>query len=148
MCRYILATPPNAADTNHSVRVIFGNGLRPQIWPQFINRFKIPHVAEFYGATEGNANIGKRQKWNPSKRSKWKFQFVFLFVSLLCAPLVNTENVVGSIGFMSRIIPSVYPISVIKADPNTGEPIRDSNGLCQVSVIHPPFVVVGVFLAI
>lgn len=59
MCRYILATPANAADTNHNVRVIFGNGLRPQIWPQFINRFKIPQVAEFYGATEGNANIGK-----------------------------------------------------------------------------------------
>lgn len=59
MCRYILATPSNPADTNHNVRVIFGNGLRPQIWPQFINRFKVPHVSEFYGATEGNANIGK-----------------------------------------------------------------------------------------
>lgn len=59
MCRYILATPQNAADTQHSVRVIFGNGLRPQIWPQFIKRFQIPQVAEFYGATEGNANIGK-----------------------------------------------------------------------------------------
>lgn len=61
MCRYILATPSNAADTNHNVRVIFGNGLRPQIWPQFIKRFQIPQVAEFYGATEGNANIGKKQ---------------------------------------------------------------------------------------
>lgn len=59
MCRYILATPSNEADASHNVRVIFGNGLRPQIWPQFINRFKIPHVSEFYGATEGNANIGK-----------------------------------------------------------------------------------------
>lgn len=58
MCRYILATPANASDTSHSVRTIFGNGLRPQIWPQFIKRFNIPHVAEFYGATEGNANIG------------------------------------------------------------------------------------------
>lgn len=58
MCRYILATLSNPADTQHNVRVIFGNGLRPQIWPQFISRFKIPNVAEFYGATEGNANIG------------------------------------------------------------------------------------------
>lgn len=62
MCRYILATPPNSADTSHSLRVIFGNGLRPQIWPQFVSRFKIPNVAEFYGATEGNANIGKQKK--------------------------------------------------------------------------------------
>lgn len=66
MCRYILATPANPADTNHNVRVIFGNGLRPQIWPQFINRFKIPKVAEFYGATEGNANIGENSFKNLS----------------------------------------------------------------------------------
>lgn len=59
MCRYILATPTNPADTQHNVRIIFGNGLRPQIWPQFIQRFKIPNVSEFYGATEGNANIGE-----------------------------------------------------------------------------------------
>lgn len=59
MCRYILATPSSSADANHCLRIIFGNGLRPQIWPQFIQRFKIPQVAEFYGATEGNANIGK-----------------------------------------------------------------------------------------
>lgn len=68
MCRYILATPPNAADTNHNLRVIFGNGLRPQIWPQFINRFKIGRVAEFYGATEGNANIGKYISFQASNR--------------------------------------------------------------------------------
>lgn len=46
---------------------------------------------------------------------------------------MNINNVVGAIGFVSKIIPSVYPISIIKADPATGEPIRDSNGLCQVS---------------
>lgn len=63
MCRYILATPANASDNNHSVRTIFGNGLRPQIWPQFIKRFNIPHVAEFYGATEGNANIGNYRSY-------------------------------------------------------------------------------------
>lgn len=62
MCRYILATPDNAADTKHDVRTIFGNGLRPQIWPQFVKRFGIPNVAEFYGATEGNANIGRSNR--------------------------------------------------------------------------------------
>ncbi|XP_026324359.1 long-chain fatty acid transport protein 4-like [Hyposmocoma kahamanoa] len=31
MCRYILATPPSASDTKHQVRLIFGNGLRPQV---------------------------------------------------------------------------------------------------------------------
>lgn len=59
MCRYILATPDNSTDTKHDVRIIFGNGLRPQIWTQFVKRFNIQNVAEFYGATEGNANIGE-----------------------------------------------------------------------------------------
>lgn len=38
--------------------VMAGNGLRPQIWTY---RFKIPKVAEFYEATEGNSNIGVNQ---------------------------------------------------------------------------------------
>ena len=59
MCRYILAVPPKTEDKQHKLRMIYGNGLRPQIWTAFVERFNIPHVAEFYGATEGNANIGK-----------------------------------------------------------------------------------------
>lgn len=45
---------------------------------------------------------------------------------------VNIDNKVGAIGFVSRILPSVYPISIIRADQNTGEPIRGPDGLCQV----------------
>jgi solute carrier family 27 fatty acid transporter 1/4 len=59
MCRYILAVPPKPEDKQHKLRMIFGNGLRPQIWTAFVERFNISKVAEFYGATEGNANIGK-----------------------------------------------------------------------------------------
>lgn len=58
MCRYILATPSKADDTNHKLRIIFGNGLKAQIWKEFVTRFNVPRVAEFYGSTEGNANIG------------------------------------------------------------------------------------------
>ena len=38
---------------------MFGNGLRPQIWEQFTQRFAIPKIGEFYGATEGNSNVCK-----------------------------------------------------------------------------------------
>lgn len=58
MCRYILSTPPKPEDKSHKLKIIFGNGLRPQIWKPFVERFNIPKVGEFYGATEGNANIG------------------------------------------------------------------------------------------
>jgi len=44
---------------------------------------------------------------------------------------VNVDNKIGAIGFISRIIPSIYPISIIKVDED-GEPIRNSKGLCQV----------------
>lgn len=59
MCRYVLAVSPKKEDKEHNVRMIFGNGLRPQIWEEFVKRFNIPKVLEFYGATEGNSNISK-----------------------------------------------------------------------------------------
>ena len=34
-----------------------GNGLRPEIWGQFQERFNVPEVGEFYGATEGNGAL-------------------------------------------------------------------------------------------
>lgn len=101
MARYILATPTSEYDRSHTIRMVFGNGLRPQIWSRFVERFNIPKVGEFYGATEGNANI------------------------------MNNDNTVGAIGFVSRILPQIYPISIIRADPDTGEPIRGADGLCQ-----------------
>nr|XP_014089574.1 long-chain fatty acid transport protein 4-like [Bactrocera oleae] len=101
MARYILATSSTQYDRRHKIRMIFGNGLRPQIWQSFVKRFNIPKVGEFYGATEGNANI------------------------------INNDNTVGAIGFISRIFPQIYPISIIKADTDTGVPIRGVDGLCQ-----------------
>ena len=34
------------------MRVVFGAGLREDIWNDLLKRFKIPKVLEFYGATE------------------------------------------------------------------------------------------------
>ncbi|XP_018355249.1 PREDICTED: long-chain fatty acid transport protein 4 isoform X1 [Trachymyrmex septentrionalis] len=112
MCRYILAVSSKKEDQEHNIRLIFGNGLRPQIWDEFVKRFKIPQVLEFYGATEGNANV------------------------------MNIDNKVGAIGFFSRIIPSVYPVSLIKVNED-GEPIRNSKGLCQVCEPNEPGAFIG-----
>ena len=38
--------------------MMFGNGLRPQIWQQFVDRFNIEQINEFYGSTEGNCSCG------------------------------------------------------------------------------------------
>ncbi|ETW08467.1 hypothetical protein H310_01044 [Aphanomyces invadans] len=53
MCRYLLHAPPSDLDRANVVRVAIGNGLRPDIWSAFQDRFGIPVVCEFYGATEG-----------------------------------------------------------------------------------------------
>jgi fatty-acyl-CoA synthase len=54
ICAYLLNQPPKPTDRKHKVRVICGNGLRPAIWDDFVERFGIERVCEFYGASEGN----------------------------------------------------------------------------------------------
>jgi fatty-acyl-CoA synthase len=54
ICRYLLNQPPKPTDRQHKVRVIAGNGLRPEIWDEFTERFGIERVCEFYAASEGN----------------------------------------------------------------------------------------------
>jgi citronellyl-CoA synthetase len=54
VCRYLMNQPPRPDDSDNSVRVIIGNGLRPEIWKEFKKRFDIPLIAEFYGSSEGN----------------------------------------------------------------------------------------------
>jgi solute carrier family 27 fatty acid transporter 1/4 len=57
ICRYLLATPPKPEERTHKIRMMYGNGLRPQIWEEFVKRFNIPLICELYGATEGIANV-------------------------------------------------------------------------------------------
>jgi fatty-acyl-CoA synthase len=54
ICRYLLNQPPKPTDRAHRVRVIAGNGLRPEIWEEFTKRFGIARVCEFYASSEGN----------------------------------------------------------------------------------------------
>nr|XP_053626715.1 long-chain fatty acid transport protein 4-like [Cherax quadricarinatus]XP_053626716.1 long-chain fatty acid transport protein 4-like [Cherax quadricarinatus]XP_053626717.1 long-chain fatty acid transport protein 4-like [Cherax quadricarinatus]XP_053626718.1 long-chain fatty acid transport protein 4-like [Cherax quadricarinatus]XP_053626719.1 long-chain fatty acid transport protein 4-like [Cherax quadricarinatus] len=100
ICRYLLKTPEKPEDKQHKVRVMFGNGVRPQIWTQFTSRFNMPCIAEFYGATESISNI------------------------------MNIEGKPGACGFVSVLFRHAYPAYLIKIDEETGEPLRDKNGLC------------------
>ncbi|CAJ1495244.1 long-chain-acyl-CoA synthetase FadD6 [[Mycobacterium] kokjensenii] len=55
LCRYLLNQPVKPTDRAHKVRVIAGNGLRPEIWDEFTHRFGIKRVCEFYAASESNS---------------------------------------------------------------------------------------------
>nr|WP_296773805.1 long-chain-acyl-CoA synthetase [Rhodococcus sp. (in: high G+C Gram-positive bacteria)] len=54
LCRYLLTQPKKAGDRDNTIKLIVGNGLRPEIWEEFTERFGIERVAEFYGASECN----------------------------------------------------------------------------------------------
>ena len=53
-CRYLVNSPPHPKEREHKLRLACGNGLRPDVWAEFKQRFRIPQIIEFYAATEGN----------------------------------------------------------------------------------------------
>lgn len=57
ICRYLLSVPPGEDDYINPLSTIMGNGLRPDIWQQFKERFGIKRVSEFYGSSEGNLGM-------------------------------------------------------------------------------------------
>lgn len=52
LCRYLVAAPEQDGERDHQVRIAVGNGLRPDVWPRFQERFGIETIREFYAATE------------------------------------------------------------------------------------------------
>lgn len=57
LCRYLLNTPRQADDANNPLVTMMGNGLRPDVWHEFKERFGIKRVSEFYGSSEGNVGF-------------------------------------------------------------------------------------------
>jgi fatty-acyl-CoA synthase len=100
LCRYLLHAPEHADETRHRVRVCIGNGLRPEIWEQFQERFGIPKIIEFYGATEGNV------------------------------ALMNLDGKVGAIGRLPRIVRGVMGVALIRYDVAKDEHERGPKGFC------------------
>ena len=100
LCRYLLNTPRHEKERAHSLRVAIGNGLRPEIWPRFQQRFRIPHIMEFYGATEGNVGM------------------------------INYDGQIGAIGRVPWYARQVQKIRLVRYDVEKQAPVRRPNGLC------------------
>jgi acyl-CoA synthetase (AMP-forming)/AMP-acid ligase II len=63
LCRYLLNGPTNPYERKHKVQMAWGNGMRPDVWEPFRERFNIPMINELYAATDGlgstfNRNVG------------------------------------------------------------------------------------------
>ena len=100
LCRYLLNAPPMAHERDHGVRAITGNGLRPEIWPEFQSRFAIPRIVEFYGATEGNVSM------------------------------LNYDGTIGAVGRIPDYIERLLPTRVVRFDVEKEMPVRGADGLC------------------
>ncbi|KAL2434054.1 Very long-chain fatty acid transport protein [Exophiala dermatitidis] len=64
LCRYLINAPPSPLDKQHNVKMAWGNGMRPDVWEEFRQRFGIEIINELYAATDGlgasfNANRGE-----------------------------------------------------------------------------------------
>ena len=113
-CRYLLSAPPQIdpitredLDKKHNVRMAHGNGLRPDVWDRFKERFAIETIAEVYSATESTSG-----SWNLSRNDFSK----------------------GAIGRSGTLVKWLLKGSwiVVELDWDSETPLRDpKSGLCK-----------------
>ncbi len=113
VCRYLVAQPPRPDDRMHKVRAVAGNGMRPEVWRQFVDRFGIEKVHEFYAATEGNANM------------------------------MNLNGHLGAVGQLNVLSRRIYNTVLVKWDPITEEVVRGPDGFCIPCDIDEPGELLG-----
>jgi len=101
LCRYLLNSPPHPDERRHRIRTAIGNGLRPEVWEPFQERFQIPKIIEFYGATEGNF------------------------------ALVNFSGKVGAIGQFPGFMRKAVGIELVCFDVESEELVRGADGFCR-----------------
>lgn len=100
MCRYLLHAAPSTSETEHRIRLACGNGLAPEVWDGFKDRFGIPRILEFYAATEGGVS------------------------------LFNVQGRRGAIGHIPSYLVHRFSPALVQFDFDTGQPERNQQGFC------------------
>ncbi|OTB00455.1 hypothetical protein M426DRAFT_324246 [Hypoxylon sp. CI-4A] len=88
--RYLLAAPPSPRDKDHNVHSIYGNGLRPDVWKAFRDRFGIETIHEFFNSTEGIMPLDNPARGDFRAHAvghhgllqRWRFNNVFVPVEI------------------------------------------------------------------
>lgn len=99
--RYLLMAPPHPLERNHPrLKAMYGNGIRPDVWNRFQERFNVPEIIKFFNSTEG----------------------VLGMVNHSTGPF--TQHCVGHHGLLlSRDLHDILvPVAI---DPESGEPVRN-----------------------
>ena len=100
MLRYLATAKKNSYENQHQIRGIFGNGLRPDVWKVFEERFKISNIIEFYGSSEGNIST------------------------------CNVDSKFGAIGRIPPYLARKLNTKIVKFDVENEKIIRNSEGFC------------------
>ncbi|ELR58961.1 Very long-chain acyl-CoA synthetase, partial [Bos mutus] len=100
LLRYLCNCPQKPNDRDHKVRLAMGNGLRADVWREFVRRFGDIHINEFYASTEGNIGF------------------------------MNYTRKIGAVGRVNYLQKKVINYELIKYDVEKDEPVRDGNGYC------------------
>jgi fatty-acyl-CoA synthase len=98
--RYLMNQPPSALERSHKITRGFGNGLRADVWAEFVARTGIKRLVEFYGSTEGNVNF------------------------------FNLDGKIGAVGRVPRLLRGRLPARILRFDVETEQPVRGPDGLC------------------
>jgi fatty-acyl-CoA synthase len=106
LCRYLLRAPSHPHESDHQIRLCCGLGLRLDVWNDFKNRFRIPHILEFYAATEGNV------------------------------ALYNVDGEPGAVGRIPAFLGHRHAVTLLRFDIEKGEPIRSKEGFCMQCVVN------------
>jgi fatty-acyl-CoA synthase len=100
LCRYLLHATPQTYKLDHRIRMACGNGMAAEVWDEFKCRFQIPHIFEFYAATEGGIS------------------------------LFNIEGKRGAIGHVPAYLQHRFSPVLIEFDIVSEEPVRNDEGFC------------------
>ncbi|XP_027461540.2 long-chain fatty acid transport protein 6 isoform X3 [Zalophus californianus] len=100
LCRYLCKQPKREGEKDHQVRLAVGNGVRSDVWREFLDRFGNIKMCELYGATEGN----------------------------IC--FMNHTGKIGSVGRTNFFYKLLFTFDLVKYDFQKDEPIRNEQGWC------------------
>ncbi|XP_004586433.2 long-chain fatty acid transport protein 6 [Ochotona princeps] len=100
LCRYLCKQPKREGEKDHRVRLAIGNGMRSDVWRQFLDRFGHIKMCEFYGATEGNISF------------------------------MNHTGKIGSVGRTNFFYKLFFSFDLVKYDFQKDEPVRNEQNWC------------------
>ena len=101
LCRFLVNAPEHPDEHRHKLRLAFGNGLRRDVWEKMEARFRIPHIIEFYGATEGNVSM------------------------------INFDGKIGAVGRAPKFLKKRFNFRLARFDTDAEEVVRGPNGRVQ-----------------